>query len=582
MDNIYHQAFGMLWLSKACFRLYRQHVALCRWFAKHLFVDEACATKAREYTEAPPPVITTSSPEKSVTLDINSDIDSLMDHTNTIIERLDRLEHLERTSIEELSLRPSFGVNVCFSIPYFYSNLALSPDLSRGPCGDGSASSTKMLLCEVLCCCRSGSIPIRSTKLEVRQSFYQSLPVKEIQVGELVTTKTLREADLLTPHQSIESLTVKDPFKDLHYGDPAKVKEAIAVVTAEVTLRMSRLTWHESPLTFEMDLVYKFLGTIAKWSDEIRETVRSGQGKRKVVQPFNVGAGSRHLQPKAMRVFLRLQPYKLLFVKLPRDKTSLPPLPPSNVILPIHPSSLSEEEHAHMEVAEKFFMERFNMEYDVMKKASNVLSTRQSADFPNVARWNEPLPPIFDHQVVAKRLRSRVDAKRERDRVELYKELHTQENSCIPILEEKVVEAEKTVKELELKLYTASQEYNHQTEMLNDKIVVVVNLEKKVKHHQELQHQAERNLLTILRKRLRKMLTKPRKMLINKGVLNMWEGDERENLLQQLLEFDAAEKVDDEAIEEDSEIVLLDDANLEESSLPALENAPASEASANI
>uniref|UniRef100_A0A803NR56 Uncharacterized protein n=1 Tax=Cannabis sativa TaxID=3483 RepID=A0A803NR56_CANSA len=94
--------------------------------------------------------------------------------------------------------------------------------------------------------------------------------------------------------------------------------------------------------------------------------------------------------------------------QLPRDRTSLPPLPPSRVILSVHPSSLSEEEHFQLEVADKFFVNRFNMEYDDMKKIANVLSTRKSADFVDAARWNEPLPPIFDCQVIAERIRPRV------------------------------------------------------------------------------------------------------------------------------------------------------------------------------
>ncbi|KAM6558568.1 hypothetical protein CsatA_027807 [Cannabis sativa] len=94
--------------------------------------------------------------------------------------------------------------------------------------------------------------------------------------------------------------------------------------------------------------------------------------------------------------------------QLPRDRTSLPPLPPSRVILSVHPSSLSEEEHFQLEVADKFFVNRFNMEYDDMKKIANVLSTRKSADFVDAARWNEPVPPIFDCQVIAERIRPRV------------------------------------------------------------------------------------------------------------------------------------------------------------------------------
>uniref|UniRef100_A0A803Q5T7 Uncharacterized protein n=1 Tax=Cannabis sativa TaxID=3483 RepID=A0A803Q5T7_CANSA len=74
-------------------------------------------------------------------------------------------------------------------------------------------------------------------KLETKQDFYDSLSEEELQVGELVTTKNLQEAGLVAPHQSIDSLTMKDSVRDLFHGDPSDVKEAIVVIIAEEALK---------------------------------------------------------------------------------------------------------------------------------------------------------------------------------------------------------------------------------------------------------------------------------------------------------------------------------------------------------
>uniref|UniRef100_A0A803PTQ0 Uncharacterized protein n=1 Tax=Cannabis sativa TaxID=3483 RepID=A0A803PTQ0_CANSA len=82
-------------------------------------------------------------------------------------------------------------------------------------------------------------------------------------------------------------------------------------------------------------------------------------------------------------------------------------------------------------------------------------------------------------------------SKAKKDGAEICKKSYTKTNSHIFGLEEKLVDAHVEVKELEQKSDTTSKDYSTQTEVLNDKIVAIANLEKKIKHHQDIQQQAK-------------------------------------------------------------------------------------------
>uniref|UniRef100_A0A803PVE3 Uncharacterized protein n=1 Tax=Cannabis sativa TaxID=3483 RepID=A0A803PVE3_CANSA len=185
---------GLQWIVEVGFSLYR----------------------AQEFSDAPPLVITIPSPEETTNLDINFEIDSLINHANSITKRLDRLED---PPIKGIFLRLSFDVSVCSPRPYLYSSPELSPnsppasseEVEVGEVDDVMEQVTApklVLLRGILHSSQSGSIPVHSTS--VSSAF----------------------------RMSIDTLTVKDPVRDLHHGDVDEVKEVIAVITIEEALKV--------------------------------------------------------------------------------------------------------------------------------------------------------------------------------------------------------------------------------------------------------------------------------------------------------------------------------------------------------
>uniref|UniRef100_A0A803NJJ2 Uncharacterized protein n=1 Tax=Cannabis sativa TaxID=3483 RepID=A0A803NJJ2_CANSA len=88
------------------------------------------------------------------------------------------------------------------------------------------------------------------------------------------------------------------------------------------------------------------------------------------------------------------QPNQVHSAQLPRDRTNLPPLTPSNIVLTVCSSSLSEDVCVQLEADNKFFSKRINSKYEDMGKKSSLLSTTRGATFFDAAKLNEPLLAI--------------------------------------------------------------------------------------------------------------------------------------------------------------------------------------------